>query len=107
MGGGGSLVETGSVMQWGRWVGSLAVNSADYSLTSMCGGNCTFVSSAGSRPPDINASLAGTCSGGVYRTESSLSGSMSGRFTGVSAGGFAVAGNVGGTNVTFAGAFKR
>ena len=83
---------------------SLTVASTNYSLTTLCGGSCTFGSSSSN---NINANLTGTCSGGICSTGNSVSGSMSGRFTGVSAGGLAVAGNVGGTNVTFAGAFKR
>ncbi len=81
---------------------SLTVNSANYSLTTLCSGSCTFGSS------DIpNASVSGTCSGGICSTGSPVFGSLSGHFTGVSAGGLAVAGNLGSTNVTFAGAFKR
>lgn len=79
---------------------SLAVNGGNYSLTTLCGGSCTFSS------PTMSGNVTGTCSG-TGCTGSPVFGFMSGRFTGISAGGLAVAGNFGGTGITFTGAFNR
>ncbi len=78
-----------------------SVGLANYTLTTACGGACTFSGPAAIMNIPISGNCSGSCGGPV-------SGSATGFFVGPQAGGLAVAGNVFGTPaVTFAGAFKR
>ena len=83
---------------------ALTVAGANYSLNTLCGGVCTFGSSGFTGTNNLTGTcINGTCGG----SSTPVFGALSGQFTGASAGGLAITGAVGSTNVTFTGAFKR
>jgi hypothetical protein len=84
---------------------TLSVGGVNYTLSSACGGSCSFPGPAAI----MNMALNGNCTGGACSTGSPASSNATGFLVGPQAGGLAVAGNISSpaSKVTFAGGFKR
>jgi hypothetical protein len=82
-----------------------AVAGENFTLSSACGGACTFKGATTS----MSMTLSGVCSGGVCANSSAATGNATGTLAGNQAGGLSVVGTVSSPapTVTFAGAFKR
>jgi hypothetical protein len=84
---------------------TFAIGGESFTLSSACGGACTFTGA----PTSMSMTLSGTCSGGVCANSSAATGNATGLLVGSQAGGLSVVGTVSSPapTVTFAGAFKR
>jgi hypothetical protein len=84
---------------------TFAIGGEKFTLSSACGGACTFNGATAS----MSVTLSGFCSGGVCANSSAASGNATGTLVGIQAGGLSVVGTVSSPapTVTFAGAFKR
>jgi hypothetical protein len=84
---------------------TFAIGGESFTLSSACGGACTFNGGTTS----MSLSLSGICSGGVCANSAAASGNATGLLVGNQAGGLSVVGTVSSPapTVTFAGAFKR
>jgi hypothetical protein len=82
-----------------------AVAGESFTLSSACGGACTFKGTTTS----MSMTLSGVCSGGICANSAAASGTATGTLVGNQAGGLSVVGTVSSPapTVTFAGAFKR
>jgi hypothetical protein len=84
---------------------TFAVGGENFTLSSACGGACTFNGATTS----MSMSLSGVCAGGACGSSSAISSSATGLLVGTQATGLSVVGTVSSPApaVTFAGAFKQ
>jgi len=84
---------------------TFAVGGESYTLSSACGGTCSFNGATTS----MGMSLSGVCTGGSCANSAAALANATGLLVGTQAGGLSVVGTVSSPapTVTFAGAFKR